>query len=326
MHEGVRHDYLGMLLTYQQAEQSATLNMKNYIEGCIEEFEQKNPGMITRIVTTPATDNLFRVRAKENTKVLDYEQAKIFHSMVAKLLFLAKRGHPNILLAVSFLTTRVKAPDEDDWKKLIRVLSYLKGTIDMVLTISCQHMDKLKWYIDGSYATHEDMKGQNGAVLMIGDTVVISRSNKQKVNPRSSTGAEIIAIDDALPTVQWAKSFMKDQGYDLDTVIKEDKNSTILLMKNGRLSSGKRTKHLDIRYFYVKDLIDRGIVSVEHCNTTDCEYIYHQGPIVDMLWRAHARSSPFIRKWSVHDQDYACVLASWNISKPARTWPCSAKI
>jgi hypothetical protein len=39
----------------------------------------------------------------------------------------------------------------------------------------------------------------------------------------------------------------------------------ILLMKNGRLSSGKRTKHLDIRYFYVKDLIDRGVVRLSHC-------------------------------------------------------------
>ncbi len=39
----------------------------------------------------------------------------------------------------------------------------------------------------------------------------------------------------------------------------------MLLMKNGKLSSGKRTKHLDIRYFYVKDLIERGLIKVEHC-------------------------------------------------------------
>jgi len=63
-----------------------------------------------------------------------------------------------------------------------------------------------------------------------------------------------------------------------------------------------------------------------HDGMRECEYIYHQGPIVDMLWRAHARTSPFIRIWSIHDQDYACVLASWNISEPARTWPCSTKI
>ncbi len=75
-----------------------------------------------------------------------------------------------------------------------------------------------------------------------------------------------------------AKSFMKDQGYDLETIIKEDNKSTILLMKNGRLSSGKRTKHLDIRYFYVKDLIDRGVISVEHCNTNDMIADFLQSP------------------------------------------------
>jgi len=56
----------------------------------------------------------------------------------------------------------------------------------------------------------------------------------------------LIAVDDALLTVQWASLLMRDQGYDLETIIKEDNRSTMLLMKNGRLSLGKRTKHLDI--------------------------------------------------------------------------------
>jgi hypothetical protein len=53
----------------------------------------------------------------------------------------------------------------------------------------------------------------------------------------------------------------------LETIIKEDNKSSMLLMKNGRLSSGKRTKHLDIRYFFAKDLMERGIVKIEHCGT-----------------------------------------------------------
>jgi hypothetical protein len=86
-------------------------------------------------------------------------------------------------------------------------------------------------------------------------------------------------VDDALPTIQWARNFMKDQGYDLNTIIKEDNRSTMLLMKNGRLSAGKCTKHLDIRYFYVQDLLKRGIVSVEHCNTEDMVADFFTKPI-----------------------------------------------
>jgi hypothetical protein len=57
------------------------------------------------------------------------------------------------------------------------------------------------------------MKGHSGSVLIIGDNVVFSRSNKQKINTRSLMEAELIAVDDTLPTVQWTKLFMKDQGY-----------------------------------------------------------------------------------------------------------------
>jgi hypothetical protein len=110
-----------------------------------------------------------------------------------------------------------------------------------------------------------DMKGQSGAVLVTGNCAVLIKSSKQKVNTRTSTETELIAVDDASPTIQWTKSFMKEQGYELDTEIKEDNKSTILLMKNGRLSSGKRTKHPEVRYFYVKDLIDRGNVKLSHC-------------------------------------------------------------
>jgi hypothetical protein len=137
----------------------------------------------------------------------------------------------------------------DDWKKMKRVLGYLKETIDFELMISCEELKNLTWYIDGSYAVYNDMKGQSGSLLMIGKNAVLSQSNKQKVNTRSSMETELNAVDDSLPTVQWASLFMKDQGYDLETVVKEDNRSTMLLMKNGRLSSGKRTKHLDIRYF-----------------------------------------------------------------------------
>lgn len=167
------------------------------------------------------------------------------------------------------MTTRVQESDYDDWRKLIRVLSYLKYTLSLHVTIHCKQIDNLTWYIDGSYATHADMTGQSGAVLVTGGCVVLSRSNKEKVNTRSSTEVELIAVDDAVPTVQWEKSFMKEQGYDLDTLIKEDNRSTMLLIKNGRLSSGKRMKHLDIRYFYVKDLVDRGVIHISHCISED---------------------------------------------------------
>jgi hypothetical protein len=144
-------------------------------------------------------------------------------------------------------------------KKILRILSYLQGTMHFYLTISCKDLHTMSWFIDGSYAVHADMKGHSGAVLMIGGNVILSHSNKQKVNTRSSTETELIAIDDALPTVQWAINFLQDQNITTSTLIKEDNRSTLLLMKNGQLSAGKRSKNLDIRYFYVQDLINQTV-------------------------------------------------------------------
>jgi hypothetical protein len=161
----------------------------------------------------------------------------------------------------------------------------LKGTIDFELMISCRSLDTLTWYIDGSYAVHHDMKGQSGALLSIGESTVLSRSSKQKVNTRSSTETELIAVDDALLMAQWTREFMRDQGYDLETIIKEDNKRSMLLMKNGRLSSGKRTKHLDIHYFYEKDLLERGIVKIEHCGAEDMIADFFMKPLQGRKFR-----------------------------------------
>jgi hypothetical protein len=124
VHWGPEHDYLGMALKYNTDQKKITLSMRTYIEGCIKEFEQENPEQVVKVVTTPATENLFCIRVDTDAVWILKQKAVQFHSTVAKLLFLAKRGRPDILLAVSFLTTRVKKPDDDDWKKLVRVLGY----------------------------------------------------------------------------------------------------------------------------------------------------------------------------------------------------------
>jgi hypothetical protein len=57
----------------------------------------------------------------------------------------AKRAKPDILLAVSFMTTRVKDLDMDDWHKLVRVFSYLNNSLEITLTLVCDKIDKLSW-------------------------------------------------------------------------------------------------------------------------------------------------------------------------------------
>ncbi len=87
--------------------------------------------------------------------------AKVFHHTVYQLLFAENRARCDIQMAVLFLTTWMKASDQDDWGKLVRVLKYLNGTQYMKLILSANKMKfNVHWYMDGSHQVHNDCRGQ----------------------------------------------------------------------------------------------------------------------------------------------------------------------
>ena len=95
------------------------VQMFDYIDNMLADL----PDDMCGTVTSPAADHLFTVN--EARKKLTQAQSEMFHHNVAKLLFLCKWARPDIQTAAAFLTTRVTAPDEDDYKKLARVMRYL---------------------------------------------------------------------------------------------------------------------------------------------------------------------------------------------------------
>jgi hypothetical protein len=93
----------------------------------------------------------------------------------------------------------------------------------------------------------------------------MSFSHKQKSNSRSSTQTEMIGINNAMPNVLWSLYFIQAQGYPMThALIYQDNKIAILLETNGKWSSSKRTKHIKMKYFFVKDCIDKGKVVIEH--------------------------------------------------------------
>ena len=159
--------------------------------------------------------------------------------MTAKLLFLSKRARPDLQQAVAFLTTRVSSPDSDDYKKLGRVIRYLRAFPELPLTLECDNLHMIRWWIDASFAVHNDMKSHTGGTMSLGKGSVFSTSTRQKLNTKSSTEAELVAVDDLMPMVIWTKHFLKEQVYDTTATIYQDNQSAMLLEKNGRKSSGR---------------------------------------------------------------------------------------
>ena len=187
---GKKHDYLAMTLDYSE-KGKVKVDMRNYIKSMIEYFPTKLNE--NDVVSTPANENLFK---KDNSKQLDQKKAEIFHTVVAKGLFVSKRARPDIQPTIAVLCTRVKDSNEGDWKKLLRLIKYLNGTREMVLTLSADNASIIKWYVDVAFAVHPDFKSHTGIIMKMGKGAIQSVSRKQKMNTRSSTKAELLGANE----------------------------------------------------------------------------------------------------------------------------------
>jgi hypothetical protein len=238
------HVFLGMNFTFLP-NQTVRINMRDYIQEAINNFNKN----ITKGATTPANKNLFDIST--NTIPLDPKQAEIFCSIVAKLLYVAKRGRPDILLAIAFLCTRVSCSSSEDWSKLKRLLQYLYRTVDEYAIISADSLNSMKTWVDASYGVHSLLKSHTGGLISLGHGVVMCKSAKQKLNTKSSTKAEVVGASDYLPNTIWAKYFLEAQGHtNTENTFAQDNRSAIQLEKNGRKSCGQQSRHINIQFFY----------------------------------------------------------------------------
>jgi hypothetical protein len=222
----------------------------------------------------------------EDCKKLDSVKATAFHNIVAKALYITKQARPDISVAIAFLTTRVRQPDQDDWGKLSHLMKYLGGTRELPLILGSDGTGVVKWYVDASFAVHPNMRGHTGGAVTLGRGCPIVTSTKQKLNTRSSTESELVGVDDLMPSILWTRYFLKAQGYQVDeNILYQDNKSSILLEKNGKASSSKRTRHISIRYFFVTDRIAKGELSVELCPTAQMIADFMTKPLQGALFR-----------------------------------------
>jgi hypothetical protein len=261
---GQVHDYLRMELDYRK-QGELKINMTKYVENMLNNFPVKLGKK--DMAKTPAGDNLFNLGTGAK---LDTKRAEIFHTFVAKGLFFCKRARPDIQQAISVLCTRVRDLNQADWEKLMRVVKYLNGTKEENLTLSADNLRVVKWYVDASFAVHPDFKSHTGAMVTLGKGAMQSIARKQKMNVQSSTEGKLVSVDNAATMILWTKLFLETQGYDVEkNIVYQDNKSAILLETNGKKSSGKQTRALNIHYCFITDQVEKGNTQIEHCGTND---------------------------------------------------------
>jgi hypothetical protein len=151
--------------------------------------------------TSAAPDGLFII--DKDTEKLSEEGTTTFHNLVAKTLHGSKHARPDVSTAYSFLTTRVRAPDVNNWRKLSHLMEYLRVDRLSPLILSANGSGVLMWYVDASFAVHPIMRSHAGGGLTMGRGSPIVSSTEQKSNTRSSTESELVSADDMMPIIAW---------------------------------------------------------------------------------------------------------------------------
>jgi hypothetical protein len=258
VHRVAVHSYLGMTFDYRTRGQ-VKVTMQGYVDSILDMYD------VQGAATSPATEHLFDIN--DSSPRLDRELSVEFHTIVAKLLFLVRKVRPNMMPPIAFLTTRVQALTEEDWSKLQRVLKYLNGSKTLGIILRPDIDMTLNGYFDASYSGHADAKSHSGSVITLGKGPVHAKSSKQKIVSKSSTEAKLICASDSASQLLWVRSFLLHQGHDMKAAkVHQDDKSTITMLGKGR-STQERTRHIQTRYYFIKDRVGNGELQLVYTPT-----------------------------------------------------------
>ena len=258
VHSGLFHSYLGMNFDYREPSK-VLVTMEGYIGTMLKEYH------VVNTATTPANERLLDISVA--AELLPEDKSQYLHRLVAKLLYVGSRVRPEIMFTVNHLTTRVNKFTKGDLNKAMRVLEYLNSDPASGLCLHIGNNMQINLFADASYATHHDGKSHSGCVVKLGDATVLAASTKQRLVTKSASEAELVCACDMYGRGVSVKLFVCGQGYDVSYVIlHQDNTSTIKLIKNGKASS-QRSRHINVKYFYLREQVENGELEVIHTRT-----------------------------------------------------------
>ena len=194
--------------------------------------------------------------------------------MIGSLLYL-NASKPNVAFSVGVCARYQACPKESHLIALKRIIRYILGTLKLGLWYPFDTHSNVACYTDANWAGNvDDRKNTLGCCFYIGNCLVSWMSKKQNSILRSTTEAKYIVIGSCCSQLLWIKKIFKDYGIDQETmVVFCDNTSTIKISKNPILHS--RTKHIDIKHHFIRDLVEDKVVSLE--------YVPTKGQIADIL-------------------------------------------
>ena len=247
-------------LQVKQMEDSIFLSQSKYAKNIVKKFGMENASH----KRTPAPTHLKLSKDEAGTSV----DQSLYRSMIGSLLYLTA-SRPDITFAVGVCARYQANPKISHLNQVKRILKYVNGTSDYGI-MYCHCSDSmLVGYCDADWAgSADDRKSTSGGCFYLGNNLISWFSKKQNCVSLSTAEAEYIAAGSSCSQLVWMKQMLKEYNVEQDVMtLYCDNMSAINISKNPVQHS--RTKHIDIRHHYIRDLVDDKVITLEHVDTEE---------------------------------------------------------
>lgn len=253
---GDAQQVLGMRIRRKKNE--LLLDQTQYIDKILERFNMSD----AKPCATPAEPGISLLKANKEDDSYPYRE------LTGCLMYLAMTCRPDIGHIASVLSQYNNCYTDEHWKASKRVLRYLKGTKNLCLCYSKGNTN-LIGYVDADWANDkQDRRSYTGLVFKLGGSTITWESRKQQTVALSSTEAEYLALSDGAKEGKYIKALLLELiGKNEPVVIYNDNQSAQKLSENHILN--KRTKHIDIRYHFVREAVEEGSILLRYLPTED---------------------------------------------------------
>ena len=264
---GELNHYLGMKVT--RTAEYISVDQKSYINDILKKYAELVEEAGNREYSTPMERDL-KLRKNEHMtqKQLNYVHAFPYQNIIGALLYLSINTRPDISYSVGVLARYCVSPTYRACKAIIRILSYLRSTIDVDIKFRAESLNILG-YSDADWAGDLDSRrSTTGYVVYAGGGPIAWQSKLQPTVAASTMEAEYMAAFFAIQELVWVKGVLSELGIDLvdRTTLMMDAQSAISLAKNP--THHKRSKHIDIKYHWLREhTCEDGDVDLVHCAT-----------------------------------------------------------
>lgn len=193
---------------------------------------------------------------------------QLYAEMIGTLLFAAVSTRPDISYAVSAESRFMQEPTKAHINFARDTIAYTASTANYGLLFKPAPTITIEVYCDASFAPEEhNRKSRSGWLVLLNGTPVCWKSGLQSIVAHSTAEAEYIAMSDAVREAMFVRRLLQELGFDSGPITVHEDNTTTKIM--AKEIATKRSKHIEVRYHHVLDLVDSGIVTIKYCPTAD---------------------------------------------------------